>query len=274
MTDFNRIKQFYDGFNEWDRRNTTTGEFEFNRTMHYIRKYIKPRSTVLDLGGGPGRYTIELAKDGHTVYLADLSPSLIEYAKTKVKEYGVESSVPSINIINATDLSIYDDSIFDIVLALGPFYHLTAEDERQKAVLEINRVLKNNGIVIASFIPRLSGLAGLINMASINIQRMSINNISETYRTGVFKNEIDRGFQEGYYPYPNEIKSLFESTGLTCIEMASLRGIACDKTELMLKIKDCNEEIYKTFMEILDATANDESMVSCGSHALYIGKKK
>lgn len=27
-------------------------------------------------------------------------------------------------------------------------------------------------------------------------------------------------------------------------------------------------------MEILDATANDEAMVSCGSHALYTGKKK
>ena len=37
-------------------------------------------------GGGPGRYTIELAKLGYDVVLLDLTPKLLEIAKRKIKK--------------------------------------------------------------------------------------------------------------------------------------------------------------------------------------------
>jgi hypothetical protein len=37
--------------------------------MHFLEKYLPKKGLVLDAGGGPGRYTIELAKKGYDVVL-------------------------------------------------------------------------------------------------------------------------------------------------------------------------------------------------------------
>lgn len=157
-TDFERICGYYAKFNEWDRLETPEGKFEFQRTLELLEKYLRPQSRVLDLGGGPGRYTIALAQRAHHICLADLSPELLEIAQNKIKEFGVESQIDSVDEVNATDLSKYQSDIFDAVLAFGPFYHLTIEAERKISVSEIRRVLKSGGLVFVSFIPRLSGL--------------------------------------------------------------------------------------------------------------------
>jgi 2-polyprenyl-3-methyl-5-hydroxy-6-metoxy-1,4-benzoquinol methylase len=45
----------------------------------------------LDLGGGAGKYSIELAKEGYNVTLADLSERLLEQAKTYIEENNLPS---------------------------------------------------------------------------------------------------------------------------------------------------------------------------------------
>ena len=92
----------------------------------------------MDLGGGAGVYTVPLAKKGYQVTLADLSERLIEQAKEKVRAESIENVVA--DVVNAIDLSQYPDNMFDIVLVLGPFYHLTEESERQKCASEIRRI--------------------------------------------------------------------------------------------------------------------------------------
>jgi len=43
---------------------------------------------ILDAGGGPGRYTIDLAKLGYDVILLDLTPRLLRIAKRKIRREG------------------------------------------------------------------------------------------------------------------------------------------------------------------------------------------
>ena len=35
---------------------------EYDTTIHYLSRYLPDKGLVLDAGGGPGRYTIELAR--------------------------------------------------------------------------------------------------------------------------------------------------------------------------------------------------------------------
>ena len=44
----------------------------------------------MDIGGGPGRYSVWLAKQGYDVTLVDLSENNIALAKQKFQEYGVQ----------------------------------------------------------------------------------------------------------------------------------------------------------------------------------------
>ena len=65
------------------------------------------------------------------MYLADLSERLIEQAREQKAEENVENLVEAEDV-NAIDLSKYENNMFDVVIALGPFYHLTGEQERSR----------------------------------------------------------------------------------------------------------------------------------------------
>ena len=63
MTDFNKIKQYYNLFNEDDRLvNDNSGRLELKMTMRILNKYLPQSATVLNLGGATGIYTFSLAE--------------------------------------------------------------------------------------------------------------------------------------------------------------------------------------------------------------------
>ena len=116
--------------------------------------HLQPRTRVLDLGGGPGRYAAELARRGHRVVLVDPVPEPLETARAKLA--GVEG-VESIDAGDARDLRRHADASFGAVLAFGPFYHLVEEGERRRAAAEMARVLVPGGLAfVATITSRIS----------------------------------------------------------------------------------------------------------------------
>jgi len=93
MTDFEKVKHVYDLKDEWDRFELPYGKLEFELTMPIITSYLPQTAEILDLGGGPGRYTIALAKLGHTLHLADLSQRNVDTAKKKIAEFGIDNVI-------------------------------------------------------------------------------------------------------------------------------------------------------------------------------------
>ena len=85
------IEAFYDrnAQNEWDRLDRHRTEFAI--TLRTFEEHMpRPPLDVLDIGGGPGRYSIALAKRGYKVTLMDLSQRCLEFARGKAAESGVE----------------------------------------------------------------------------------------------------------------------------------------------------------------------------------------
>lgn len=97
---------------------------------------------ILDIGGGPGRYTIELAKRGYEMILFDISSECLRFAEEKIQEEGVEDRVKRIVEGTATDLSAFQDNQFDAVLLMGPLYHLIEKEDQVKTIKETIRVSK------------------------------------------------------------------------------------------------------------------------------------
>ena len=75
--------------------------------MHrrYLDQYIHAGDHVLDVGAGPGRFTIELARLGATITVADISPRQLELNRAKVREAGYEASVVDRVLVDVADLS-------------------------------------------------------------------------------------------------------------------------------------------------------------------------
>ena len=273
MTDFDKVKSYYSVFNEWDRLDAPEGKLEFDLTMPIITNYLHQKAEILDLGGGPGRYTIELAKLGHSLHLADLSQKLLDVAKKRIDEFGIEN-VKSITQINAVDLSVYADSSFDVVLLFGPLYHLTNEAERLSCIKEVNRVLIPNGLVFAAFIPYLSGAIGVAGRMFYFPDQVSVKTLKKVFEGGIFNNNANRGFQEGYYPTSDEVVSLFSDNGFSKILLRSIRGWGCNREEQIYKLKSENPEKYQAVIELINQTADDFAIVEMCMHAMFIGQKQ
>ena len=265
-----RVCAYYGAFDEWSRLDTAEGAFEFGRTLDLLKSHLAPDSRVLDLGGGPGRYAAELVRWGHRVVLADIAPTLLNEARKRFEACGVTAGIESIDEINATDLGRYEDASFDTVLALGPFYHLVSETERSNAAREIHRVLRPSGLAFVAFIPRQSGIAGLIQRAAANPAQVTPEVFRAAADTGVFRNATDTGFQEGYYAAPNESEGLLRDTGFEIADVVSLRSIAHGLGEELARLDGPLREVVE---RVAAGCCRQPEVIAAGGHALTVARK-
>ena len=110
---------------------------EVPATLSFLRN-IRGKK-ILDLGCGSGIYTKILKQRGANVYGVDISPKMIELAKKNVK--GVDFKVGTVYKLP------YNSETFDIVLASLVVHYFS---NLNKALREIRRVLKKNGVFIFS----------------------------------------------------------------------------------------------------------------------------
>jgi 2-polyprenyl-3-methyl-5-hydroxy-6-metoxy-1,4-benzoquinol methylase len=108
----------------------------------FVSQFIKDK-TVVDIGCGSG-YGCELLKNSGAadVYGADISKHAIQFANSKFGKHA-KFSVQSI-----TDLKEYSDDFFDVTLSSEVLEHIKEYGVEQKAIEELKRVTKNNGLVI------------------------------------------------------------------------------------------------------------------------------
>ena len=146
------VRSYYDGCvdREWERLSRPYRRFELVSTLRLIEEHFPPSGRILDVGGGPGRYTIELAQRGYDVTLIDLAPGNVARAREELARLGLE--VDEVRQGDACNLSSIPDRAFDAALMLGPMYHIVEESDRRAALLELRRVLRPGAPAIVGFI--------------------------------------------------------------------------------------------------------------------------
>lgn len=100
---------------------------------------------ILDVGCGNGRLLNSLKEKKVQYTGIDSSKKLIYHAKTSFKEYPLATFL----IADALELP-FGDSEFDFVVSIAVLHHIPSAELRLKAVLEMNRVLKNGGELIVT----------------------------------------------------------------------------------------------------------------------------
>lgn len=82
---------------EWGR--LEANPFEFELTTWMMDRYIQPGHSVLDIGGGPGRYSIYYAQKGCAVTLAELSEVNVEMARKQAALAGAAFEAYAVNCL-------------------------------------------------------------------------------------------------------------------------------------------------------------------------------
>jgi ubiquinone/menaquinone biosynthesis C-methylase UbiE len=119
---------------------------EFRHSL-YERVDIKRRKRILDVGCGSGVITAEIASlTGGDVIGVDIDSQKLAYAKL---------ITPRITVMEADALYLpFRDNTFDLVMFSVVLMHIK---EQQKAVNEMARVTRKNGIVLATMEPDHAG---------------------------------------------------------------------------------------------------------------------
>jgi ubiquinone/menaquinone biosynthesis C-methylase UbiE len=125
---------------------------EFLRVWDLLERHLPPPpARILDVGGGAGVYAVPLAAAGYEVHLVDPVPLHVDQATAASREAAVR--LAGVSVGDALDLEAADDSV-EVVLLLGPLYHLTSKADRLAALREARRVVRPGGLVVAKALSR------------------------------------------------------------------------------------------------------------------------
>ena len=141
------LTQFYENYDEEGRLLSRHGSVEYLTTMRYIDKYLRPGMRILEVGAATGRYSHTLARRGFRVDAVELVQHNVDIFNSRPQP-GEEITIRQ---GDARDLSCFDDETYDMVLLLGPMYHLFTEEDQRKALSESLRVLKRSGVLFAAY---------------------------------------------------------------------------------------------------------------------------
>ncbi|MEV6959771.1 methyltransferase domain-containing protein [Streptomyces sp. NPDC051207] len=210
------IVTFYaETINEADRLTTTAdGRLELVRTQELLRRYLPlPPARVLDVGGGPGVHARWLMEDGYTVHLVDPVARHIEQA---------EQTGATVELGDARALTAQDGT-YDVVLLLGPLYHLLERADRDRAMAEALRVLKPGGLFAAAGINRFSAL--FEHVAYQHLHREGLRrNIADVLRTQVHDGK--KAFTRAYFHSWQQLRDEVTDAGFTDAEVFGVEGPA------------------------------------------------
>ena len=255
------LKDFYENLCNEDERLTTNcnGKLEYFTTMSYIDKYLKPNCKILEVGAGTGRYSIALAKMGYNVNAIELIEANLKVLKQNAQ--GLNNITAEQG--DAIDLSRFADNTFDIVLVLGPLYHLYTTADQEKAINEAIRVCKKDGIIMYAFIPDDSiiynwGIKG-------HMKDMAERVFNKDYSLKQLPEEIFATFRI------QKFEAFFDNTNTTKLHLVSTDGIL----EPCKNHPDFNmdDEAFEIFKQYHLTICERYELLGYGSHLLYICKK-
>lgn len=261
-----QVAAFYDTYGEREWTRLERHRTEYAVTMRALSGTLPPApARVLDIGGGPGRYSVALAKQGYQVTLVDLSPVQLDRARIHAAEFGV--TLEAIVEADALDLPDTIAGMFDATLLFGPLYHLLDSGARARAISAALHRLRPGGILAATFISRFAPFRDV----AINDPFWVVRDpcyVEQVLRTGIH----DRGedLAHAYFAHPAEIVPFMEACGLKTMVLLGVEGILAGHEMAVNMLTGAAWEAWVTLNEQF---ARDPALLGAADHLLYIGKK-
>jgi len=269
----NKISTAYaqDPEREWQRLvKDPYHNLEFLVTWHYLQKHLQPKGQVLDAGGGPGRYALELCRAGYEVTLLDISSSLISLAQEKFKSQpdAVQKQLSEFVLGDISDLSRFETGRFDAVLCLGgPLTHISNDTERHKAISELVRVARPGAIVCLSVMGYFAVIRTILAGFSSELVAPSFQTLLEQGSTTGTTGTIWHFFRA------EELRRDAEACGLETLEMAGCEGLSTGLADATNALSQDAAKWQQWTRVILKSSA-EPAIVDLAEHILYLGKKR
>ena len=257
---------YYNKYNEDKRLTTPYGRVEYLTTLRYIDRFIAGRVhlSILEAGAATGRYSLELAARGHDVTAVDPVRHSIGILKQKASREGLLENVKAY-VGDVRKLRKVTDASQDIVLLLGPMYHLFTEEDKVEALKEGARVLKPGGKLFAAYI---------MNEFAVVTYGFHEGHVLESLASGKLDENFHvRNTEEDLFSFDRleDIDRYRRAAGLRRVLTVSQDGPVNYMRE---DFKSMSEEVFQEFLRYHWSVCERKDLLGASCHVLDILEKK
>lgn len=267
-----RIVGYYGHSDEDSRLRTGWFQLEHSRTQELILRYLPSApATIIDAGGGSGAYALWLAGLGHQVHLIDVVLKHIEQAHAASARQP-EHALASAEVGDARRLGHADGSA-DVVLLLGPLYHLVEKEDRLACLREAHRVLRPGGFVWGAGISHFASLLDSLTHGFFDDPKFTPI-VERDLEDGQHRNVTDNPlyFTDAYFHRPGEMSRELLAAGFQVVEIVAIEGpgwLARDFDRLW------NDPVQREhLLKVVRKVEREPSILGVSSHIMAIGRKR
>jgi len=182
-------------------------------TWEYIKPFL-PRDAnaeVIDLGCGTGKWAAKLAKSGYRVTCVDISAQMLDQARQKLEGSGGATTNEFVHA-DLADLSSLPANRYALAVALGDPIGCTESPRR--AMKQVRRILRENGVLIATFDNRLAGIDFYLSSGDAS----SLVQFLRDGKTHWLTRDHDERFPIATFA-PDDVISLAEGAGFKVLDL-------------------------------------------------------
>jgi SAM-dependent methyltransferase len=261
-----RAASFFDeyGEREWTRfEDERTPATSLDVHLEYLRRYVRAGDRVLDVGAGPGRFTIELARLGASIVVADISPGQLALNREKALAAGVDGSVDERVAADVVDLPFGDASFDAVVCYGGPISY--AVDRAADAVAELARVTRPGGHLLVSVMSLVGAVQAYVDALIDVAGEHGVELTERIAETGLLPEGPGLGHLAMRLFRWRELKELLEPHG---------ELVAASATGLLRPTREPDDpEIGALLSRLEIALAAEPGALDCGPHMLAVVRR-
>jgi SAM-dependent methyltransferase len=274
MYDAAYMRSFYDtyGEREWERfERSPMDRVNFHVHLHYLQEFIRAGDTVLDVGAGPGRFTIEMARLGARVHVGDLSPAQLELNRQKVSEAGYESAVIAREIMDIADLSSLDGEQFDAVVCFGgPLSYVFGR--AGGAIAELLRVTKPGGHLLVSVMSLFGTLRLYFDGVLDLVERYGLGpGLEDVIATGDLSAEVNDGHPMHLFRSA-ELMALLAQPGGEVVAASAANFLSPGHRAFLESVMD-RPEIWEAVLRAEVEACRQPGALDGGTHLIAVARR-
>jgi ubiquinone/menaquinone biosynthesis C-methylase UbiE len=264
------IAEYYDRSPEDTRLAQGAAQLEEARTRELIQRFAPaPPGAVVDVGGAAGVYALWLADTGYTVHLLDPVPRLLGIARRR--SAAAKRPLASCRVGDARALDM-PDATADIVLLLGPLYHLTERGDRTQALCKAARVLKPGGWLFAAAISRWASAMDGLARDLLQDSRFALI-VEQDLHDGQHRNTTERldYFTTAYFHRPDELADEVVAAGLILSGVYGLEGPGWILPDVSARMEDADRRA--ALLTVARRLEREPAVVGCSAHLLAVARR-
>ncbi len=233
-------------------------------TWDYLKPHLPTRQSeaIIDLGCGTGKWGLKMAHSGYAVTCLDISYKMVDVVRRRASESGLEKKVTCVRA-DLMDLSELPGAHFALATAFGE--PLCSVDSPARALKQIHRLLKADGLLVGTIDNRLAGI-------DFYLERGDLDGLEKFIKTGVthWLTQSKAEQFELHTQTPKHLTKLLSGAGFEVVELLGKTVLPLRRYRAFLEDK----AQFRKLLAMEKKLARDPDAVSRAAHFQFVARKR